>query len=164
MRVHVLEREQLIPRPVEEVWPFFADAHNLEALTPPSLRFEIETSGGIEMREGALIAYRLHLRGIPVRWRTRIDAWEPDGASPYFVDRQLSGPYALWHHTHTFTPVVGGTLMRDRVRYRLPLGILGALALPLVRRELEGIFAFRHRVIAEHFGAPPRTSDAADGS
>ncbi len=152
VRAHVLEREQLIPRPIEEVWPFFADAHNLEALTPSSLRFRIETPHPIGMREGALISYRLRLRGVPVRWRTRIDAWEPDAEVPYFVDRQLTGPYALWHHTHTFTRAPGGTLMRDRVRYRLPLGVLGALALPLVRHELDGIFAFRRSVVAERFG------------
>lgn len=152
MRVNVLEREQHIPRGVGDVWPFFADPRNLEALTPPLLRFQVTTPGEIEMGEGALIEYRLRLHGIPVAWRTRIEVWEPDAPVPRFVDRQLSGPYALWQHTHTFTPVPGGTLMRDRVRYRLPLGILGALGLPLVHRDLARIFDFRHDEVARRFG------------
>ena len=98
------------------------------------------------MSAGTLIDYRLKLHGIPVRWKTRIDAWEPGRC---FVDRQISGPYALWHHTHTFEPEgPGATLMRDRVRYRLPFGVLGAVAhLALVRRDLERIFDYRRDAV-----------------
>jgi len=92
MREHVLEREQRLPGPPERVFEFFADARNLEAITPPWLRFRVVTAGKIEMREGALIEYRLRLHGIPVRWRTRIEEWEPGRR---FVDAQLSGPYRL---------------------------------------------------------------------
>jgi ligand-binding SRPBCC domain-containing protein len=155
MRAHVLEREQVIPAGVGEVWPFFADARNLEALTPPLLRFEVTTPGAIEMGKGTLIEYRLRVHGVRVSWRTRIDVWEPDAPIPRFVDRQLRGPYALWHHTHTFTTVPGGTLMRDRVRYRMPLGVLGALGLPLVHRDLARIFDFRRDEVARRFRGTP---------
>lgn len=147
VRVHVLEREQRIPRGVEEVWDFFGDAHNLEAITPPFLGFEVVTPRPIDMHAGTLIEYRLRLHGVPIGWRTVIEDWD---APHRFVDRQISGPYALWHHTHTFTPVDGGaaTLMRDRVRYRLPLGILGGLAgLALVHRDVRAIFDFRAKEI-----------------
>jgi ligand-binding SRPBCC domain-containing protein len=147
VRVHVLEREQLIPRGIEEVWAFFGDAHNLEAITPPFLGFEVATPRPIDMHPGALIEYRLRLHGVPIRWRTVIEDWD---APHRFVDRQISGPYALWHHTHTFTDLDGGaaTLMRDRVRYRIPLGILGGLAgLALVHRDVRAIFDFRAQEI-----------------
>ena len=144
----VLERTQRIEQPLERTFEFFADAGNLEAITPPWLGFRIVTSRPIDMGPGALIEYRLRLHGIPVRWRTGIEIWEPPHR---FVDAQLSGPYALWHHTHTFeADGDDATLMRDRVRYRLGFGPLGDLALALfVRRDLERIFDFRREAIAE---------------
>ena len=142
MRAHRLEREQLLPGPPEEVFELFADAFNLEAITPPWLNFRVLTPKPVEMGEGTLLSYRLRLRGVPVRWHTRIERWDPPHA---FVDVQLRGPYRLWHHTHTFEPRDGGTLMRDVVRYALPLGPLGAAAhLAFVRRDVERIFDFRH--------------------
>lgn len=146
MKVHVLEREQLFPRERTEVFAFFGDAHNLEAITPPWLRFGVQTPRPIAMAPGTLIAYRMRLHGVPVRWLTRIDEWVP---AERFVDRQLRGPYSLWHHTHTFEDTAGGTLMRDRVRYALPLGPLGELARRiLVDRDLERIFDFRRAAVA----------------
>jgi ligand-binding SRPBCC domain-containing protein len=147
MRVHVLEREQRIPGPPERVFPFFEDAHNLEAITPPFLGFRVVTPAPIAMREGARIEYRLKLHGVPVRWRTTIEQFDPPHM---FVDRQTSGPYRLWHHTHVFEPDGrGGTIMRDRVRYALPLGPLGSIAhVLLVRRDLRRIFDYRQAKVA----------------
>ncbi len=140
--VDLLERAQRLDGTPEEVFPFFADAENLERITPRWLGFRVVTPG-VEMREGALIEYRLRLHGVPVRWRTRIEAWDPPHR---FVDRQLSGPYRLWHHTHLFEPDgEGGTVMRDVVRYALPFGPFGRLAHRLfVRRDLARIFEYRH--------------------
>jgi ligand-binding SRPBCC domain-containing protein len=150
---HRLERSQLIPRPLPEVFPFFADAANLERLTPRFLRFQIETPQPIEMRAGTRIDYRLSLLGLPVRWRTRISSWEPPHR---FSDDQERGPYALWHHVHEFEAVGEHTRMRDRVDYRLPFGPLGALARALwVRGTLERIFDYRRLVIEELFGPAP---------
>jgi ligand-binding SRPBCC domain-containing protein len=137
----VLERAQRVALPVEQSFAFYAEARNLEAITPPWLGFRVLTPGAIAMREGTLIDYRLRLHGLPLRWRTRIAVWEPPAR---FVDVQVRGPYALWEHTHTFTAVGDGTEIRDRVRYALPLGPLGRLAHSLfVRRDLERIFDFR---------------------
>jgi ligand-binding SRPBCC domain-containing protein len=145
LSLHVLRREQRLPGAPEDVFPFFADAHNLEAITPPWLGFRVVTPRPIDMRAGALIEYRLKLRGVPLRWRTRIAVWDPPRR---FVDVQLSGPYRLWHHTHDFEPGGGGTLMRDTVRYALPLGPLGAVAHALVvRRDLAAIFDFRSEAV-----------------
>ena len=145
MRIHVLEREQLLPHPVGRVFPFFAEARNLERITPPLLGFQVVGEGPGEMRVGALIQYRLKLHGLPVDWLTRIDEWEP---GERFVDTQLAGPYRLWHHTHTFVPHDAGTSMRDLVRYVLPLGALGRLAAAPVRGDLERIFDFRRDAVA----------------
>lgn len=131
------------------MFPFFADARNLERITPPWLRFRILTPGPIEMRVGALIDYRLRIRGVPVRWRTRIAAWEPPHR---FVDEQVRGPYRRWVHEHTFEPTDGGTLCRDRVEYAVPGGAL--IARLLVRPDVERIFAYRRAVLASLF--PPQ--------
>ena len=144
-RAHRLEREQLLPGAPEDVCAFFADARNLEAITPPFLGFRILTPTPIAMREGTLIDYSISLFGVPLRWRTRIAAWEP---GVRFVDEQLLGPYALWRHTHTFERRGDGTLMRDVVDYREPLGPLGAAAHHLfVARTVERIFEFRRGAV-----------------
>jgi ligand-binding SRPBCC domain-containing protein len=141
-----LTAEQWLPRPVDEVFRFFADAGNLDALTPRWLRFEIVTPRPIEMKVGALIDYRLRLRGWPIRWQSEISDWSPPHR---FVDEQRRGPYRLWHHTHTFAARDGGTLVRDVVRYDVPGGAV-ANAL-LVRRDLRKIFTYRQRRLAERF-------------
>lgn len=153
--------EQWVPLPPAAVFPFYADAANLERITPPFLRFRVLGSSDAALREGSTIDYRLRLHGVPVAWRSRIESWRPGEA---FVDRQLRGPYALWHHLHTFEPHAGGTLVRDRVRYRLPLGALGDLvAGRLVARDLRRIFAHRHDAVAAIFAAPP-AADAREAS
>ncbi len=148
MHEHLLIQKQFLDGTPEEVFPFFADAHNLEAITPPLLRFRVITPAPIAMHEGTLIEYRLRIHSAPVRWRTRIMEWQPPQR---FVDTQISGPYALWHHTHTFEAQPDGrTLMTDTVRYAIGFGPLGRLAHRLfVRRDVERIFDHRSAVIPE---------------
>jgi len=149
MQEFILETELWLPCPRAEVFPFFAEARNLEILTPPWLNFEVLTPEPIIMRVGLLIDYRIRLHGIPIGWRTEILEWDPPHR---FVDTQLKGPYRLWHHTHTFEEQNGGTLCRDVVRYH-PLG--GALSNWLfVRRDVEQIFQYRQKKMNELFPAP----------
>lgn len=151
MTHYLLEREQWIPRPIEDVFEFFADASNLEAITPPWLGFKILSARPISMQSGARIAYQLRLHGVPVRWLTDIETWDPPMG---FVDVQTKGPYRLWHHTHSFESSGNGTVMRDSVRYALPFGPLGRLVHALwVKSEIEAIFNFRAQKIADLMGA-----------
>ena len=144
------EQSQIIPRPRSEVFAFFADARNLEKLTPDFLGFKILNPGPIEMAPGAIIDYSIRLYGVPMKWKTRIEAFEPEDR---FVDLQLKGPYRFWRHLHEFEEVEQGTRMRDRVDYELPLGPLGTVARALfVRRSLERIFRHRRRAVGELFG------------
>jgi ligand-binding SRPBCC domain-containing protein len=146
----LLTATQWLPAPLETVWPFFASAENLEKITPPWMQFHIRTPGPIDMREGALIDYRLKVRGIPLRWRTLIETWLPPHR---FVDVQLRGPYKQWHHTHTFTERDGGTLCGDRVHYKLYGGPLAPLVNRLlVQRDVQTIFAYRERELERRFG------------
>ena len=141
--VHVLRREQRLEAPPSAVFPFFADPRNLEAITPPLLRFRLLTPEPIAMGVGTFLQYALRLHGVPVRWDTLIQEWEPPVR---FVDVQVRGPYRLWHHTHELVEIDGGraTLMRDTVRYSVGFGALGEVARrALVLRDLEAIFAFR---------------------
>jgi ligand-binding SRPBCC domain-containing protein len=142
---YVLQREATVTCPLEKVFDFFSKAENLETLTPPWLRFRIETPQPIQMRQGATIAYRLHVRGVPLRWLTEIEVWRP----PYeFVDVQVKGPYKLWRHIHHFQESKDGTRIMDVVNYTLPLGPLGRLVHRLqVADDLDKIFDYReHRV------------------
>lgn len=148
-RTHRLFRSQRIERPVDEVFPFFADAANLQALTPPFLGFKILTPPPIEMCTGARIDYEISLLGFPMIWRTLISIWEPNQR---FVDEQISGPYAKWHHTHSFEAEGNATIMRDEVLYRMPLGVLGDAARALfVARTLDKIFDYRSEATDKAF-------------
>lgn len=139
-RTYRLEREQFVALPLEEVFAFFADAANLDRLTPPWLHFQILTRTPLEMDVGTRIEYQLRLRGFPIRWRTEITVWEPPHR---FVDLQREGPYREWEHTHEFRALAGGTVVRDVVDYAVPgPGLVQRL---FVGPELERIFDYRHR-------------------
>jgi hypothetical protein len=150
VREHLLQRSQCVHVPPEDAFDFYADALNLEPMTPPWLHFQVTTPGPITMGAGTLLDYRLRLHGAPIRWQTRIVTWEP---SLRFTDTQVRGPYSLWEHTHEFVPDGdGGCEIRDRVRYAIPYGPLGELAQRLfVRRDLKRIFDFRRDTFAAHF-------------
>jgi hypothetical protein len=145
-----IERSQLVPLSVEDSFAFFAEAYNLEALTPPWLRFRILTPRPIPMHKGTSIEYVLTTRRLPVHWRTEIVEWRP---GVRFVDRQVEGPFRLWEHTHLFEERPDGTLIHDIVLYRMPYGPLGAIAHRiLVGRDLERIFDYRRDAVERLLG------------
>lgn len=147
-RGYLLEAALWLPQPREAVFPFFADAGNLDRITPPSLRFRILEPRPAEMAEGALIDYRIRIRGIGIRWRTEITGWEPPVR---FTDSQLRGPYRWWEHEHRFEEMGGGTLCTDRVSYGVPGGAL--IHGLFVQRDVLRIFRYRQERLRELF--PP---------
>ena len=150
MREELFISVQDLPAPRSEVFPFFADPANLEVLTPPWLGFEVLTPRPLPQGEGALFDYRIRVRGLPLRWRTLMETFVP---GERFVDRQLKGPYALWHHTHAFEDLpAGGTRMTDTVRFRVGWGFLSTLVTTLwIRRDIQKIFNYRRQVLADLF-------------
>jgi uncharacterized protein (TIGR01777 family) len=147
---HELLTEQWVAKSVGEIFNFFSDAKNLEILTPPWLNFKILKVSTERMQEGTRLDYRLQLHGIPFYWQSLITDWR---AGVRFSDRQTRGPYAFWHHTHEFIEKDGGTVIRDRAKYKVPLGVPGDVVLHgFIRRDLEKIFSYRHAKIAELFG------------
>lgn len=149
---YLLTTWQWLPRPREEVFAFFSDARNLQRITPEFLKFRVLTPGVIPMHAGAVIDYRLSLRGLPLKWKTEITTWDPPVR---FVDVQLRGPYAEWIHTHAFEEQEGGTLVHDSVRYRLPgpsfiTRLVNSL---MVAPDTARIFEYRHQAIEDIFEA-----------
>ncbi len=154
MAVHRLERRQYLDHPLDEVFAFFAQARNLERITPDWLRFEVLTPEPVQMAIGTVIDYRLHLHGIPLGWTSQIEVWEEERQ---FVDRALRGPFSLWHHRHRFAASGEGTIVSDEVHYAPPFGVLGELAHPLlVARDLGAIFAYRHAAVERILDAGPQ--------
>jgi ligand-binding SRPBCC domain-containing protein len=145
-REFLLEAEEWVPQPLDAVFSFFADAHNLEILTPPFLKFQVDETEKIQMRPGIFINYKLRLRGVPLRWRSEITVWDP----PYrFVDEQRRGPYRYWIHEHRFEAKDGGTSVKDRVRY----SVFGGRVVErlFVRRDLKMIFEYRKQQMQQLF-------------
>jgi ligand-binding SRPBCC domain-containing protein len=162
MRVHRLTRRQWVARPLQRVFPFFAQPENLALITPPALAFRLLTPEPVIMEQGRHIDYTLHVLGLPTRWRTLISHFDPPLC---FVDEQLAGPYSFWHHTHRFSEQRGGTLLEDEVRYALPVllpwpvrDIVHAL---YVRPTLERIFDYRAQVYARLFGGGGSATEPA---
>jgi hypothetical protein len=147
MKMRNFEIDLWLPRPREEVFAFFSDAINLDAITPPWVHFRTITPGPIEMRKGTVIDHQLRIHGVPVRWRSKITAWDPPRR---FVDEQIRGPYRLWVHEHLFEEQNGGTLVRDRVRYAVPFDFV---ANRFVRRDVEKIFAYRTECLKRRFAS-----------
>jgi ligand-binding SRPBCC domain-containing protein len=146
MTPHLFADEIWLPQTREKVFPFFADATNLQLITPPWLKFEVLTPRPILMLVGTRIDYRLKIRGVPIRWQSEITVWEP----PFqFVDKQLRGPYRQWIHRHTFVEKDGGTLCRDEVKYAVLGGAL--INWLLVRRDVAQIFKYRQETLRKHF-------------
>lgn len=143
---HILRVRTSIPLPIGRVFEFFATADNLQEITPRHLGFRILTPRPFAMRQGTQIDYALSLFGIPFKWRTEISLWRPPHE---FVDVQLRGPYAQWIHHHRFFESDGATVIEDEVRYRLPVPLLGLVALPFVRHQLNQIFKYRQTRIRE---------------
>ena len=154
-RVYPLERKlhfkQHLKADLDRVWNFFTDEKNLEILTPDFLNFNVLGKSTETIKEGTLINYKLKLRGIPIGWQTKIEVWEPKSK---FVDRQLKGPYKLWHHTHRFTSDKKGVLVEDIIRYDL---YFSRISQPLigwyVKKDVEKIFTFRQEKMREIFGS-----------
>lgn len=135
-----LRRTQWLARPLEQLFPFFASPANLTLITPPWLGLRVLTPPPLEMRAGARFEYAVSPLLVPQRWVTLIESYDPPRG---FVDVQLSGPYALWRHRHSFAPERGGTRMDDEIEYELPFGAPGRLASPVVALQLDAIFAYR---------------------
>lgn len=141
--------EQWIPRSKEDIFPFFADAKNLEEITPANLNFKILSSSSDNIEKGTEIHYKLKIDGIPIKWKTVISEWNPPHQ---FADNQEKGPYTKWYHVHKFENLASGTLMIDQVDFQLPLGILGHMAAGWkVLRDVENIFKYRQKIIYEKF-------------
>lgn len=158
MTVHTLRRTQRFPHPARDVFAFFETPENLAVITPRWLDFRILTPSPIHMEQGTLIDYTIRWLTVPVRWTTLITNYDPPNG---FVDEQIRGPYALWHHRHTFVETNGWTEMTDDVRYALPLGPIGRAAHALlVRHQLEEIFDHRSRVIGRIFGLQPEHTES----
>ena len=164
--VEHLHREIIVAASLSKTFAFFADAANLQRLTPPWLHFSIVTPVPIQMRIRLEIAYLLRLYGLPLPWRSRIDVWQP---CIHFVDRQIRRAVSWWRHEHRFEAVAGGTRVIDHVDYAPRLGWLSGA---VVRRDLRRIFAYRHEALRRIFqeeptaiaraaqpGAAPRVTD-----
>jgi ligand-binding SRPBCC domain-containing protein len=150
MTLYTLHKKQFIQRPLLDVFSFFERPENLATITPSWLGFRLLTRSPVLMKKDAVIEHSVRVMGVRVRWKSLIREYEP----PFrFVDVQLKGPYAFWHHTHVFTEVNGGTLISDEIQYAMPLGVIGKIVQRVaVKRQLDDIFAFRAEMIKRIFG------------
>lgn len=136
---------QYFPLPREKVFEFFSECRNLEKITPKMLNFHMNTMSTDRLTAGTLIDYNLKVRGLPIHWITKITEWNPPD---HFTDIQLKGPYSFWEHTHFFEDLGEGTLMTDRVKYKVPVGLIGRMATQAwIDADIENIFKYRRKTV-----------------
>jgi uncharacterized protein (TIGR01777 family) len=154
--------ETWVPATIQEVWPFFSAETNLERLTPPFVNFRVLSKSTPDIQQGTCIDYQLRIRGVPLGWRSQIERWR---VGESFSDNQLKGPYARWHHLHEFERLGEGTLLKDTIHLKPPLGWLGRLvSMPFVLSDVSKIFAYRTGVIAEVFARPVAKAHLGEAS
>lgn len=151
MKIYNIHKKQKLPISVKEAWDFISDPKNLKKITPEYMGFDIISNNKKEMYSGQIIQYAVTpVFGIKTKWVSEITHLEEN---KYFVDEQLYGPYAMWHHKHFINEIKGGVELEDIIDYKVPLGILGQIVNPiLVKPKLEEIFNFRQKKLLEIFG------------
>ncbi len=151
MKLYQLHSKQALPITKKEAWDFLSSPANLKVITPDHMGFNILTGADRPMFPGQIIQYKVSpFPGYATKWVTEI-THVVDGA--YFVDEQRFGPYALWHHKHFLKTIDDGVEMEDIIDYKVPFGILGQWAHPLlVRKQLTRIFKYREQKLIELFG------------
>ncbi|OFZ18896.1 MAG: TIGR01777 family protein [Bdellovibrionales bacterium RBG_16_40_8] len=137
-----------VPEIIDKVFTFFAAVENLERMSPPQMNFRVVSKSTTQMAKGTLVDYKLKTHGVSLKWRSRIMRWEPPHL---FSDTQDIGPFKYWHHTHEFITQGRGTLIKDKLHYRLPLRVFGRLGLPLIKKDIKNIFNYRKRVLQKMF-------------
>jgi ligand-binding SRPBCC domain-containing protein len=152
MKIYRLHTHQNLPISVDEAWEFLSDPKNLKTITPNYMGFNILSGADRKMFAGQIIQYIVTpVAGIPTKWVTEITHVKD---KKFFVDEQRFGPYSLWHHKHFIKAIPGGVEMEDIIDYKLPMGILGQLAHPIiVKPKLKEIFDYRYQKLIELFGA-----------
>jgi ligand-binding SRPBCC domain-containing protein len=151
MKIYTLHKKQNLPITIEKAWDFLSNPKNLKTITPEYMGFNILSGADRPMFAGQIIQYIVTpVLGIKTKWVTEITH---SVENEYFVDEQRFGPYALWHHKHFIKEIEGGVEMEDIIDYKVPFGILGQLAHPIiVKPKLEEIFNYRTKKLEELFG------------
>lgn len=151
MKLYTLQKKQKLPITLDEAWAFLCNPTNLSKLTPPEMNMTIISGADRPMYAGQILQYSVTpLAGFKTKWISEITHFEE---KTYFIDLQLFGPYAFWHHKHFVHEIEGGVEMEDIIDYKVPFGILGRLVHPiLVKPKLESIFNFRKDKLEELFG------------
>ena len=151
MKIYRFESKQNIPITKKEAWEFLSSPKNLKTITPEYMSFDILSGADRPIFAGQIIQYLVTpIFGIKTKWVSEITHVEK---GEYFVDVQLFGPYALWHHKHFIKEIPGGVEMEDIIDYKVPMGILGQFVHPfLVKPKLNEIFEYRRKKLIELFG------------
>ena len=152
MKLYQLHSKQVLPISKKEAWDFLSSPANLKVITPDHMGFHILSGADRPMFSGQIIQYKVSpFPGFSTKWVTEITHVKE---GEYFVDEQRFGPYALWHHKHFIKEVQGGVEMEDIIDYKIPFGILGQVAYPIiVKKQLKQIFAYREEKLIELFGS-----------
>jgi len=159
MKTYWLRKSIWLPQSRAKVFEFFSNPANLDRLTPAWLNFAILTPATSQIKQGALLDYRLRIRGIPIRWQSEVAVWDPPRR---FIDRQTKGPYSLWIHEHTFEERDNGTVVGDNVEYAVPGGSI--VQKLLVAPDIERIFNYRHKILEELFNPAKITPSQRTGT
>jgi ligand-binding SRPBCC domain-containing protein len=149
------ERSVHVDAPLPAVWKFHSKVDGLVALTPDWVGLRVEAVTGPDgeddpeiLTAGTTLELSVRPFGVGPRQSiiSEITEREHGDGEAFFTDVLRDGPLPTWEHTHHLRQDDAGTLLTDRVRYRLPLRELGAVLSPFAAVGLDPLFRYRHRM------------------
>lgn len=142
---HIFEKTSSVPVSAAKLFEWHVREGAFERLSPPwDPPQDMEFTGTIS--EGGIRTFSVPMIGpLRKRWVAKHQDFIP-GSS--FVDVQQTGPFRYWKHTHsTLEAGRNQSILQDRIEYELPGGWIGSwIGNSMVRRKLETVFAYRHRI------------------
>lgn len=134
-----------LPCSLEEAFAFHTDIQNLPKLSPPDTHVQIQNEV-TSFEKGTRIVLKAQKGYRAMTWEVEVSEFNP----PYsFTDVAIKSPFKSWSHTHSFFQKEGTTYMQDSIECTLPFGFIGKLFESYVKKELETMFAYRHKAIVE---------------
>ena len=163
----IFESRSIMPATADQVYEYHARPGAFERLAPPWQKLRVlEETGDVT---GGRITFAVWFGPAKRLWTAEMGSSIP---GRQFVDRQVSGPFKAWEHTHRFVPVGDErSELLDHIEFSLPVGgVTDMVGEGPAGRALSRLFVFRHeRTRADlerhaHWADRPRLTVAVAGA
>jgi len=148
MKTLTLTYRCILTTSIHNACQFHTDTRNLPLITPPWINVTI-LKMDFPMVEKSNVLLKIKRFGIPTIWNMKIDTLECPNT---ITDMMISGPFKSFRHERVFVAINETTTqMQETLRVALPFGWLGSLFFPFLKKDMDAMFAYRHKATQRHF-------------